>query len=115
MKYAKCVIGNSSSGIIEAPFLKVPTINIGNRQKGRIRAKSIIDTDYNSEEIYHILKEVLEDNNYVRELTSEKYPFGDGQVSKRVVNAIKKSYKNESLTLKKISYEVKENEWHEYW
>jgi GDP/UDP-N,N'-diacetylbacillosamine 2-epimerase (hydrolysing) len=39
-----CVLGNSSSGLMEAPSLKIPTINIGDRQEGRLKAKSIIDT-----------------------------------------------------------------------
>ena len=45
------IIGNSSSGIIEAPSLGVPTVNIGNRQHGRIRSNSIIDCDYNIKNI----------------------------------------------------------------
>ena len=53
-----CIIGNSSSGIMEAPFFKVPTINIGNRQKGRIRHKSIIDTSYKQEDITKAIKKV---------------------------------------------------------
>ena len=43
MKFSKCIVGNSSSGLIEAPFFKVPTINIGDRQKGRIKHKSVLD------------------------------------------------------------------------
>ena len=45
MKYSDLVIGNSSSGIIEAPSLGVPTINIGPRQEGRVKAKSVIQVD----------------------------------------------------------------------
>ena len=43
MKFCAAVVGNSSSGIIEAPAFRVPTINIGDRQKGRVRAKSVVD------------------------------------------------------------------------
>jgi UDP-hydrolysing UDP-N-acetyl-D-glucosamine 2-epimerase len=45
MKYATAVIGNSSSGIIEAPSFKIPTVNIGDRQKGRVRAESVVDCE----------------------------------------------------------------------
>ncbi len=45
MKHAAAVIGNSSSGIIEAPSLKIPTVNIGDRQKGRVRAASVVDCE----------------------------------------------------------------------
>ena len=48
-------MGNSSSGIIEAPFHKLPTINIGTRQKGRIRHDNIIDVDYSEEKIIKAL------------------------------------------------------------
>ena len=46
MKYADVMIGNSSSGIIEAPSFKLPVVNIGDRQKGRLRNENIIDTGY---------------------------------------------------------------------
>ena len=59
MKYADIVIGNSSSGIIEAPFLKTPTINVGDRQKGRLYANSIINVKVNSNEIVSAIKKVL--------------------------------------------------------
>jgi UDP-hydrolysing UDP-N-acetyl-D-glucosamine 2-epimerase len=45
MKYAAAVIGNSSSGIVEAPSFQIPTINIGDRQRGRVRADSVVDCD----------------------------------------------------------------------
>lgn len=45
MKYATAVIGNSSSGIVETPSFKIPTINIGDRQKGRVRAESVVDCE----------------------------------------------------------------------
>ena len=54
LKNYKFIIGNSSSGIIEAPTLKVPTINVGNRQHGRLRAKSIIDVDYSKRRLDEI-------------------------------------------------------------
>ena len=44
LKNVDCVLGNSSSGLLEAPSLQVPTINIGDRQTGRLKAKSVIDS-----------------------------------------------------------------------
>ena len=44
LKYVDCILGNSSSGLLEAPSFKIGTINIGDRQEGRLKAKSIIDT-----------------------------------------------------------------------
>jgi UDP-N-acetylglucosamine 2-epimerase len=56
LRYAEFVIGNSSSGIIEAPSLGVPTINIGCRQRGRVKAASVVDCGYGSEEIAEAIR-----------------------------------------------------------
>jgi len=56
MKYVDFVMGNSSSGIIEAPSLKVPTINIGERQKGRVKGSSIIDVEPSRDKILEAAK-----------------------------------------------------------
>ncbi len=58
MKFCDAVIGNSSSGILEAPALKIPTINIGDRQKGRLRVQSILDCDPSKRSILAALKKV---------------------------------------------------------
>ena len=55
LKFCKAVIGNSSSGIIEAPSFKIPTINIGERQSGRIKASSIIDSKNNKKDFTRAL------------------------------------------------------------
>ena len=59
LKNSDCVIGNSSSGIIEAPYLRIPTINIGKRQSGRENLNSIINVDFNEKKIYHALNNVV--------------------------------------------------------
>lgn len=60
LKNAVCLLGNSSSGLIEAPSLGIYTINIGDRQKGRVRGNSIIDVKCNASEISAVMKKVLE-------------------------------------------------------
>lgn len=59
---AKAIIGNSSSGIIEAPSLKCPTLNLGNRQEGRVRAKSIIDLPFTSSLIIEAMDKITFDD-----------------------------------------------------
>ena len=61
LKYCNGVVGNSSSGIIEAPSLKTWTINIGSRQKGRVRAPSVFDVKTNKKEIINKLNFLLND------------------------------------------------------
>jgi GDP/UDP-N,N'-diacetylbacillosamine 2-epimerase (hydrolysing) len=102
LKYSVCIIGNSSAGIYEAPFLKVPTINIGDRQKGRIKAKSVIDVQNDQEKIKHVLNRILVDKNYVKDITSGKYPFGYGNTSELIIQAIKDNINNSSLINKKL-------------
>jgi GDP/UDP-N,N'-diacetylbacillosamine 2-epimerase (hydrolysing) len=59
LRYMKCVVGNSSSGIIEAPSMKVPTVNIGDRQAGRIRSESVIDCIEKKEKIVQAIETVI--------------------------------------------------------
>ena len=59
LPHCEFVIGNSSSGLIEVPFYKMPTINIGFRQKGRLRHKSVIDVGYDSFEIKKAIKKAI--------------------------------------------------------
>ena len=88
MRYADAVIGNSSSGIIEAPFLKTPSINIGTRQLGRIRANSVIDCTENAHEIAAAITKALtgEFRCAVADMDS---PFGDGTASSRMLAILK--------------------------
>ena len=62
-KHAHCIIGNSSSGIIEAPSLLTPSVDIGNRQLGRVRAESVINSKYNVKSIIKSIKKCLKLKN----------------------------------------------------
>ena len=58
LKYAEALIGNSSSGIVEAPFLQTPSVNIGNRQNGRPKASTVFDASLSISEINIINKAI---------------------------------------------------------
>jgi len=96
LKYMKAVIGNSSSGIIEVPSFGIPTLDIGDRQKGRIAANSVIHCGYSTEEIKEGLKKVVAckskniDNPYYKEGTCES-----------ILNVIK-TYPLDNLVQKKF-------------
>lgn len=62
LKYATAVVGNSSSGLVEAPSFGIPTLNIGNRQKGRTRGESVIDVEASYQEMYLGLQKALSEN-----------------------------------------------------
>ncbi|WP_443088716.1 UDP-N-acetylglucosamine 2-epimerase [Vibrio sp. SCSIO 43137] len=88
VKYAAAVIGNSSSGIIEVPSFDVPTVNIGVRQKGRLAAKSVID----SEADFHSIKEAINcavKGLYRRDKQPIFNPYGAGDTSSQVIDAMK--------------------------
>ena len=88
LKYSSLVIGNSSSGLIEAPSFKVPTINIGNRQKRRVKAKSVIDCEPNKTSIVKAIKMGLS-NEFLKKTKSVINPYGNGGASEKICDIIK--------------------------
>lgn len=105
MKYCRMVIGNSSSGLVEAPSFNIPTINIGDRQKGRIRAQSVIDCVPEKDNIVCAMKKG-DDNDFRVELANVKNPYGDGNVSEKVVCILKQQLLFSSINLKKHFYNI---------
>lgn len=85
MKEASFVIGNSSSGIVEAPYLKIPVVNIGDRQNGRYMCKNILQSDGSRESLEDSIRRAMkmdtssvDDSNY----------YGDGHTSERIVSIL---------------------------
>ena len=87
IKHADIVLGNSSSGISEAPSLKKATINIGNRQKGRIKAASIIDTKCDKSKILKAIKKAYS-KDFQAKLKSVKNPYDSGFASKKIIKVL---------------------------
>ncbi|WP_027624880.1 UDP-N-acetylglucosamine 2-epimerase [Clostridium lundense] len=104
LKYSDIIIGNSSSGIIEAPVFNIPVVNIGDRQKGRIRNKNIIDCGYNENDIIKAIDIALNDNSFRSQLNYIENVYGDGNTSKRIVHILKDVYINKNLINKKLTY-----------
>lgn len=88
MKLCEAVIGNSSSGVLEAPALKVPTINIGDRQKGRVRTTSIIDCEPSQDSIIAALKAIYK-NTFRANLQHMTIPFEKKGTSGRIKEIIR--------------------------
>lgn len=103
LKNANTLIGNSSSGIIEAPLLKKATINIGSRQFGRERSGNVIDVNAVTNEIVsaYLYSQSSEFQQIV--LQSENI-YGDGTSTTKVINLLKKIEINYKLIQKKITY-----------
>jgi len=83
VKNADVVIGNSSSGLIEVPYLETPTVNCGNRQEGREHPNSVFNTNMDTENIRNTIEKARE--------FSDKYEhiFGDGIVSEKIITVLR--------------------------
>ena len=88
LQYVDAVVGNSSSGLAEAPSFKIGTINIGDRQKGRIKASSVIDCEPNKDSILKSF-EKLYSKEFQETLKTTLNPYGDGYASKKIVEVLK--------------------------
>lgn len=102
VKYAKFVLGNSSSGIIEAPVLGTPTVNIGDRQNGRLMADTIINC---RPDIGSIVEAISSAENMEHTPTPM---YGNGDTSEKIVNVIKDYLINDKIELKKKFYDIGE-------
>lgn len=105
MKYCDVVIGNSSSGIIEAPILKKPTINIGDRQKGRIQEKSIVNCKPEKAEISDALQKVLS-KEFINCLNISKNIDDEIYASQKIIVIIKEYMNNNKINMKKKFYDL---------
>lgn len=88
MQFVDAVVGNSSSGIVEAPSFKIWTINIGDRQKGRIKAKSVIDCEPTKESIKEAFKQLYEKDIQMN-LINIINPHGDGKAAENIKKILK--------------------------
>jgi len=106
LKYSAVVIGNSSSGLVEAPSFCIPTINIGDRQKGRMQSNSVINCEPIVDDIDNAIQLALSDSfkNKVKETIN---PYGDGYTSVKVVASIRDYLLNKSIELKKGFFDCK--------
>jgi UDP-hydrolysing UDP-N-acetyl-D-glucosamine 2-epimerase len=88
LREADVMVGNSSSGIIEAPSFGLPVVNIGSRQCGRLRAANVIDVGYGRDEIVGGIQRAL-DSEFRRGLAGLRNPYGDGRAAPRVVKVLR--------------------------
>jgi len=104
MKYAKFMIGNSSSGLLEAPSFELPAINIGRRQMGRFQAKNVVNVEFDKDKIKDAINYVISNDNFLSSLKGIKNPYGDGHSSKRIVKIMQEVDIDNSLLIKELTY-----------
>ena len=99
LKYIDAVIGNSSSGLIEVPSFNIPTINIGDRQRGRIMAESVINCSVDKNQIKSAIQKANEKEFKQRE-SKQINPYGTKNVSDKIVDILKKTKLSDLLKKK---------------
>jgi len=98
------MVGNSSSGIIEAASFGLPVVNIGNRQQGRVRGKNVIDVGYTPTEISAGIEKATS-KEFRDSLSGMMNPYGDGHAAERIVEKLS-HIKIDKTLLQKRFYEV---------
>lgn len=106
LKYAALVIGNSSSGIIEAPSFNIPTINIGDRQKGRLQAESVLNCVPETAAVSEAIKKAMS-KDFHQEGEPVVNPYGDGNTTEKIIDVIKKTFVENRVDLKKTFYDIR--------
>jgi len=104
MRRASCLLGNSSAGLLEAPLLKLPVINVGNRQEGRLHAENVEFVRHDKREIVAALQRAVFDEHYRAKVRLCSNPYGDGHSSIRIADLLASIPLNEELLIKDITY-----------
>ena len=102
MNLATAVIGNSSSGLLEAPYFKVPTVNIGDRQRGRLEASSVISCGSRSEEILIALKTVCNQQWRKEKLKNIIIPYGNDKPAEKICKFLEMVDLSGNILMKKF-------------
>ncbi|MBI1888684.1 MAG: UDP-N-acetylglucosamine 2-epimerase (hydrolyzing) [Candidatus Spechtbacteria bacterium] len=103
LSVASALVGNSSSGIIEAPTFKLPAVNIGNRQKGRLQSTNAINVGCAASEIQQGIKKALSPA-FKRRVATCVNPYGDGKSAKRIVDILENIKIDDTLLIKRLTY-----------
>jgi UDP-N-acetylglucosamine 2-epimerase len=101
---AGCIVGNSSAGLIEAPYFALPAINVGDRQIGRERSENVIDVPYDRRSIQEAIERALRDDAFRERLKTVTPPFGDGQAFRRITEVLATAPIDARLLNKRMAY-----------
>lgn len=104
MRRAGCMLGNSSAGILEAPLLKLPVVNVGNRQQGRLHAENVQFVAHDVSAIISAVKKALFDTDYRKMVAHCSNPYGDGASSQKIVDILARIPLDARLLIKDITY-----------
>jgi len=103
MRLASVIVGNSSSGLLEAPSFELPAVNVGRRQDGRIRGRNVIDVPHDEQRIAEAVRRALEPA-FRTSLRGMVNPYGDGHASELIVEILASAKIDETLLFKQLRY-----------
>ena len=103
-KIAACLVGNSSAGLIEAPYFQLGAVNVGDRQIGRERSANVIDVPYQAAAVARAIETVLHDRNFRDIVTRSLPPFGDGTSYRVITDILAGLVVDERLLNKRMCY-----------
>lgn len=105
LRHAAAMVGNSSSGIIEAPFFGLPVVNIGSRQEGRQRAENVLDVPHDHDAIAQAIRATLTDEGLIRRARACTNPYGDGRAGERIAATLAAVPLDRSVLQKRLNYQ----------
>lgn len=105
LKYSTLVIGNSSSGLLEAPSFGIPTVNIGDRQKGRLQSSSVINCATDADAIDEAITRAIS-KKFKAIAASTVNPYGNGDTSDKIIEVLKEFILQDKINLKKQFYNI---------
>lgn len=105
LKYSAMVVGNSSSGLMEAPSFGIPTVNIGNRQRGRIQGETVLNCGPVCEDILRTMERARTEE-WQERCKKAKNPYGDGHTSEKIVAIIQEWLEKDKIQLMKEFYDM---------
>ena len=104
LKMSECIVGNSSSGIIESSTFKIPTVNIGRRQNQRFRPANVVDVNEMNENKIVIAIKTCISQKFKKKINNIKNPYGDGNSSKKIFDILLNTPINDKILIKKLTY-----------
>tara|TARA_B100001123_G_C15331906_1_gene1031485 strand:+ start:2592 stop:3737 length:1146 start_codon:yes stop_codon:yes gene_type:complete len=104
MKNSIAIIGNSSSGLLEAPTFKIPAVNIGRRQKDRYQGINVINSPFDKEKIINAIKKAKSTKFRNKLEKNCENPYGDGNSSEKILNILKNTKIDDKLLIKNLTY-----------
>jgi GDP/UDP-N,N'-diacetylbacillosamine 2-epimerase (hydrolysing) len=102
MKNSAAIVGNSSSGLIEAPTFAIPSVNLGSRQAARVRGENVIDAEFERGAIRTAIDLALSEK-FRRGLADVGSPYGDGNSSERIIDVLMRTPRDDRLLIKRLT------------